>query len=69
MSDPEGEIPTVNETRDALLRSVREYAQTILTRDAVVEKWCAEHGKDKNGLTIEDVLTIRSLPEWKNAGS
>ncbi len=36
-------------------------------RDAVIERWCSEHGKTKDKLTMAEILEIRTLPEWKNA--
>ena len=35
-------------------------------RAKVAEKWCAEHGKKADELTMQEVMEIRSLPEWKN---
>jgi hypothetical protein len=53
--------------RDALISSSPQHEGLIRTRDEVVEKWCKEHGVTNDEITIEQVLEIRSLPEWKNA--
>ncbi len=40
---------------------------TILQKRAeVTKKWCAEHGKEVNELTMQEIMEIRSLPEWKH---
>jgi hypothetical protein len=36
-----------NSVRDALIAGAPEHESLIRTRDAVVEKWCAEHGLAK----------------------
>lgn len=57
-----------NAVRDLLLPfATREQANTIRTRSDVVDEWCTEHGIDKDDITIEQLLAIRALPEWKNA--
>jgi hypothetical protein len=35
-------------------------------RQKVVERWCREHGKTQEELSIEEILEIRDLPEWQN---
>lgn len=57
-----------NRVRDQLIAVVPQHADTIMERDRVVEQWCRENGKDKDSLTFEDLMTIRALPEWQNAG-
>lgn len=56
-----------DEVRDALIAAAPEHADLIRTRDQVVEAWCREHGKDKDALTVGEILEIRALPEWKAA--
>jgi hypothetical protein len=57
-----------NKMRDAIIAADPQNAGMVLSRDQVVEKWCSDHGKDKNNLEITDILAIRSLSEWMNAG-
>ena len=57
---------SANEIRDQLAAAHPEHAKAVMARDEVVNKWCAEHGKNKDNLTLADVLAIRSLPEWQN---
>lgn len=45
----------------------KQIEQTILARDAVVDRVCAERGWDKDNLTITQIMEIRALPEWKDA--
>ena len=59
----------IRQMRDAMLRSAPEHADTILDRDAVVRAYCAEKGWDPDKLGIDQVLEIRALPDWQNAGS
>jgi hypothetical protein len=56
-----------NSVRDALIASSPQHEGLIRTRDQVVEKWCKDHAIAKDELSIEQILAIRSLPEWKNA--
>lgn len=56
-----------NSVRDQLLASAPQHRGKILGRDAVVEKWCNQHGVTKDELSIEQILEIRKLPEWQNA--
>ena len=53
--------------RDALISSSPQHEGLIRTRDEVVEKWCREHGVNKDEINVQQLLEIRSLPEWKNA--
>lgn len=57
-----------DDMRDALVRAAPDHAGLVLSRDQVIEHWCQTHGKNKNDLSMSDILTIRALPEWKNAG-
>ena len=56
-----------NATRDMLVNAVPGKAHIVLHRDAVVQKWCDERGIAKDDLTLDQILEIRKLPEWKNA--
>lgn len=38
----------------------------ILARHEIVTKYCEEKGWDMEDLTIEQILEIRNLEEWKN---
>jgi hypothetical protein len=58
----------VNPVRDALIAANPDHAGMILSRDQVVEHWCQANGKDKNNLDVTDIMAIRALPEWQNAG-
>lgn len=40
----------------------------IFDRNAIAERWCREHGKDRGELTLADITAIRALPEWQAAG-
>lgn len=55
---------STNRVRDALVQAHPEMAGLVIARDQVVEKWCADHGKDKDALTFSDIIAIRALPEW-----
>lgn len=55
-----------NAMRDALIRVAPEHENLIRARDAVVEKWCAEHDIAKDDLSIAQLMEIRKLPEWQN---
>ena len=57
-----------NAMRDVLMKADQQNAGLIMSRDQVVEMWCAEHGKSKDSLDIADILAIRALPQWQNAG-
>jgi hypothetical protein len=57
-----------DQVRDVMVSTAPDYAGLILARDQVVEKWCRDHGKRKDGLTLPDIITIRSLPEWQSPG-
>jgi hypothetical protein len=59
---------TTNEVRDAIVRTYPNLAGGVMARDQVVEKWCRDHGKSKDSLDVNDLLTIRALPEWQSAG-
>lgn len=60
---------TLDETRDMLLAGVDEdTARIIKARDVVVTAWCERHGKDRDALTFDDLLALRSTAEWKRAG-
>ena len=54
--------------RDQLIASAPTHRGLIEERDRVATEWCRENGKDKDNLSIEDVLAIRALPEWQAAG-
>ena len=56
-----------NAVRDALIASSPQHEGLVRSRDQVVEKWCAEHGVNKDDLSITQLLEIRALPEWQNA--
>lgn len=56
-----------NAVRDALIQSAPKHERVIRTRDEVVNKWCAEHGVEKDSISIAQLLEIRALPEWQNA--
>lgn len=58
---------SVNAIRDSLIQSFPEQEGQIRTRDQVVEKWCAEHGVNKDEINVQQLLEIRALPEWQNA--
>jgi hypothetical protein len=38
---------------------------TIARRAAFAEKYCAERGWDRDGLTIKQIMEIRSQDGWK----
>ena len=52
--------------RDLMIATHPAHADLITARDAVVEQWCSEHGKTKDGLSNKDIQAIRELPEWRN---
>lgn len=54
--------------RDRLIAANPADAGMIMSRDQIVEKWCADNGKDKTALLVADVLAIRALPQWKHVG-
>lgn len=54
--------------RDEMLRQAPGHADTILDRDAVVKSYCQDKGWNPDDLTIEQILEIRALPDWINAG-
>lgn len=56
-----------NAIRDALIIAAPWYESTIRSRDEVVNKWCSDHGVDKDSITVDQLLEIRALPEWQNA--
>lgn len=57
-----------NAIRDQLLVLVTPgQADLIRTRNQVVDKWCEEHGVTRGEISIDQILVIRSLPEWKGA--
>jgi hypothetical protein len=57
-----------NSARDMIAEAMPDHAGTVMARDQVVEKWCSDHGKDKDALEMADIIAIRSLPEWQKAG-
>jgi len=60
---------SLDETRDMLLAGVDEdTARIIRARDEVVTAWCERNGKDRDALTFQDLLALRSTDEWKRAG-
>lgn len=63
-----GSAMGTNDVRDAIAATSQDMAGLVMSRDQVVEKWCRDHGKDKDSLSIADIMAIRSLPEWINAG-
>lgn len=62
MSD---ELTTV--VRDALIGMAPEAEGVIRTREKVVYDWCQRNGVDIQDITLEQLIEIRNLPEWKNA--
>jgi hypothetical protein len=56
---------TADEVKESLIRSFPEQEDVITRRDRVVTAWCADHGKDKDSLSIDDIMEIRALPEWQ----
>jgi hypothetical protein len=42
--------------------------KVLRARAAVVSKWCKEHNKKQEDLSIAEIMEIRALPEWINAG-
>jgi hypothetical protein len=51
-----------------MIKGSPDHAGLIMSRDQVVEHWCQENGKDKDHLDIADIMAIRALPQWINAG-
>lgn len=37
---------------------------TLMARKAFADRWCAEHGKDRDTLSMQDILAIRRDPRW-----
>ena len=58
----------VDRVRDMMIARNPDLAGAVLARDQVVKAWCAEHGKDKDALTLNDVVAIRALPAWQRPG-
>lgn len=54
-----------DEMRDRIIRAAPEHEDTIMRRDRVANRICAERGWDKDDLTIEQILEIRKDPEWQ----
>jgi hypothetical protein len=52
--------------RDVLMESAPQHRDLIQARDNVVNAYCAEKGLDKDSLTMEQILEIRSLPAWQD---
>ena len=40
----------------------------IQERAKIVKKYCEEKGYDVENLSLDQILEIRALPEWINAG-
>ncbi len=59
--------PSADKIRDQLIEANPDLAGRIRTTDQVVTQWCEEHGKSKDALSFEEILTIRALPEWRAA--
>lgn len=57
-----------DDVRDFMIKGSPDHAGLIMSRDQVVEHWCQENGKDKDHLDIADIMAIRALPQWINAG-
>lgn len=55
--------------RDLLLRLHPEEADAILDRHAIAEQHCRQRGWSLATLTYAQILEIRELPEWQQAGS
>ena len=36
----------------------------VKARDAFVTVWCEEHGKDRDDLSLEEILELRRDPRW-----
>lgn len=53
--------------RDALIDIAPEAENIIRAREKVVNDWCEKNGLTVAEITVEQIMEIRNLPEWKNA--
>jgi hypothetical protein len=62
--------PCITESmRDSLIAAYPAQADLIRARDAVLDAYCQAKGIAKDDVGIEELLEIRTLPEWQNPPS
>ena len=54
--------------RKAIIDALPAEREAIEERHRVIDEWCRANGKDRDSLSSEDMIAIRALPEWQNAG-
>jgi hypothetical protein len=58
-----------SDMRDRVIAAAPDQRELIEARDRVANEWCRANGKDRDDLSFDDVIAIRALPEWRNAGN
>lgn len=66
LQGPTEQPPFHDQVRDSLIASNPQHQDLIMGRDAVVAAYCAERGISKDDITIDQLLEIRALPQWKD---
>lgn len=49
------------------MMNARQMCDVMNKRDKVVDDYCRKHNVKKEDLTMEQILEIRAIPEWKIA--